>query len=67
MRRRKYWIQKAIKKPGTLKTYVKKRYGNKAFTKRGTIKIEVLKKLAREKGTVGRRARLALTLRKLNK
>ncbi|MEM2169978.1 MAG: hypothetical protein QW186_09300 [Candidatus Bathyarchaeia archaeon] len=67
MRKRRNWIQKAIKKPGALRKYVKKKYGSKAFTKRGTIKIEILKKLAREKGTIGRRARLALTLRKLNK
>lgn len=67
MKKNRRWIQKAIKKPGALRAYVKRRYGSKAFTKRGTIKLEILRKLAREKGTIGRRARLALTLRKLNK
>jgi len=56
MRRRKRWIQKAIKKKGTLKNYVKRKYGKRGFTERGTIKVKV-----------GKRARLALTLRKLKK
>lgn len=67
MKKNRRWIQKAIKKPGALRAYVKRKYGSKAFTKKGTIKLEILRKLAKEKGTIGRRARLALTLRKLNK
>jgi len=66
----KKWIQKAIKHPGALRRYVKRKYGDKAFTKRGTIRVEILRKLAknpRVSETTRRRARLALTLRKLRK
>ncbi|MGB9672409.1 MAG: hypothetical protein ACPLZY_04605 [Candidatus Norongarragalinales archaeon] len=64
-RRRKYWIQHAIRKPGALRTTVQRRYGKRGFTRKGTIKREVLAELAREKGVTGRRARLAKTLRRL--
>ncbi|MCR6692289.1 MAG: hypothetical protein MRT15_07850 [archaeon YNP-LCB-003-016] len=60
-----YWIQKAIKNPGSLRRYVKKVYGSRGFTSRGTIKVSILKKLAKKPGKVGKRARLALTLRRL--
>ncbi|MEM3629102.1 MAG: hypothetical protein QXE06_07000 [Candidatus Bathyarchaeia archaeon] len=63
----RYWIQKAIKRPGALRQYMKRKYGNKAFTSKGTIKVEYLQKEAKQKGTIGKRARLALTLRKLRK
>jgi len=66
-RRRKLWIQRAIEKPGALTRTVKRKYGKKGFTKRGTIKVSVLRKLAKRKGVTGKRARLALTLRKLRK
>ncbi len=36
-------------------------------TKRLVIKPEILRKLAKRKDTIGRRARLALTLRRLRK
>jgi len=64
-RRRKRWIQQAIEKPGSLRATVRRRYGNRGFTQRGTIKVKVLHELAKKKGVTGRRARLALTLRKL--
>lgn len=63
----RYWIQKAIKRPGALRAYVKRKYGKKGFTEKGTIKVEVLRELAKKPGSVGRRARLALTLRRLRK
>jgi len=61
------WIQEAIKRPGALRQYVKRKYGKKGFTERGTIKVSILRDLANEPGIVGQRARLALTLRKLRK
>ena len=67
MVRRSKWIQKAIKRPGALRSYVKRHYGSKGFTKRGTIKVSILRKLARKPGKVGKRARLALTLRGFRK
>jgi len=50
-----------------LRKYVRRHYGEKGFTERGIIKVEVLRKLAKRKGKVGQRARLALTLRKLRR
>jgi len=61
------WIRRAIKKRGSLRNYVKRKYGKRGFTKRGTIKVDVLQKLSKKKGKVGKRARLALTLKKLRK
>ena len=66
-RRSRNWIQKAIKHPGALRKYVKRYYGSEGFTRRGTIKVSVLRELAERNDTIGRRARLALTLRKLRK
>ncbi|MEM0144100.1 MAG: hypothetical protein QXL94_09225 [Candidatus Parvarchaeum sp.] len=40
----KKWIQKAIKKPNRVRDYLKKQFGDKAFTDRGTIRNEYLKK-----------------------
>jgi len=53
------WIQKAIKKPGAFK----KQLGVPAGKK---IPVAILQKAAQAKGKLGQRARLALTLRKLN-
>jgi hypothetical protein len=64
---KRYWIQKAVKRKGALRQHMKRKYGSKAFTSKGTIKREYLEKEAKEKGTIGKRARLALTLRKLRK
>lgn len=58
------WIQKAIKNPGAL-TKAAKKAG--AMTKKGTIEVEWLEGQAKKGGTVGKRARLAQTLRKLGR
>jgi len=63
----KKWIQHAVKKKDVLREYVKRKYGEKGFTERETIKVEVLRELAKQKGKIGQRARLALTLRKLRR
>jgi hypothetical protein len=57
---KKKWIQDAIKKEGSLRKSMKVKEGEK-------IPVEKLKKAAKAKGKKGKRARLALTLRKLNK
>jgi hypothetical protein len=56
MARVKYWIQRAIKRPGSLKAWLKKhakrierRYGESPFTKDGKIKVSVLRRLKRDK------------------
>ena len=56
------WIQKAIKKPGSLKAQAKR---EGALTKKGTIKQSWLDKKAKAKGKTGQRARLAKTLKKM--
>jgi len=60
----KKWIQKAIKKPGSL-TATAKKAG--AVTKSGTIKKDWLQSKAKEGGKTGQRARLAITLGKMSK
>lgn len=63
-----YWIQEAIKRPGALRAYVKRVFGNKGFTSDGKIKVAVLHQLAKSPNiTIRRRAMLALTLRRLKK
>jgi hypothetical protein len=51
----KYWIQEAIKRPGSLKKWLKKhskaiarRYGESPFTKDGKVKVSILKKLKKD-------------------
>lgn len=60
MKKNKKWIQKAIKKPGALRKSL-------GIKKEETIPIKKLKELAKKGGKTGKRARLALTLRKLIK
>jgi hypothetical protein len=54
------WIQKAIKKPGALRSAM----GVKAGQKIPTAKLA---KAAKAPGKMGQRARLAITLKKLGK
>ena len=54
------WIQSAIKKPGALRKQLGVKKGQK-------IPLSKLRKAAKAKGKLGRRARLAITLRKLRK
>jgi hypothetical protein len=55
----KNWIDKAIQKPGALR--------KETHTKEGKdIPVSKLNQLAKQPGTTGKRARLALTLRKMN-
>jgi len=61
------WISKAVKKEGALRQTVRRRFGKRGFTDRGTIKVKILRKLAKEAGKTGKRAKLALTLRGLRK
>lgn len=54
------WIQKAIKKPGALR--------KTAGAKKGkNIPIGTLAKLAKKGGKAGKRARLAITLKKFHR
>lgn len=65
MAKKTRWIQKAIKHPGALRAAAK-RAG--ALKKDGTIKVSWLREQAKKGSTlIARRARLALTLKKLRK
>jgi len=57
---KKRWIQGAIKEKGALRRQMGVKKGQK-------IPVSKLKKAAKAKGKLGRRARLAITLRKLRK
>lgn len=65
MRKKNCWIKNAKLKKGSLKRTVRQEFDNKGFTDRGTIKVSALQKLAKRPGKTGRRARLALTLRRI--
>lgn len=60
----KKWIKGAIGKPGSL-TATAKRAG--ALKKDGSIKVTWLRAQAKKSTKTGRRARLALTLRKMKR
>lgn len=60
----KRWIQKAIKHPGALRKTAK---SAGAITSKGKISEEWLRAKAKAKGLLGKRARLALTLKRLRK
>ena len=62
--KKKNWIKGAVKKPGAL-TATAKRAG--ALKKDGDIKVSWLKEKAKGDGVTARRARLALTFRKMKK
>jgi hypothetical protein len=57
---KKNWIQGAIKKPGALRKSLKIKKGQK-------IPLKKLQAAAKKGGKLGRRARLALTLRRLRR
>lgn len=55
----KKWIDKAIDKPGALRKTT-------GTPKGKNIPVKTLQRLAKEPGVTGRRARLALTFRKMH-
>ena len=57
---KKRWIQKAIKKPGALRKSLKIKKGQK-------IPLKKLQAAAKKGGKLGKRARLALTLKRLRR
>jgi len=70
-----FWIQEAIKRPGSLKAWLKKhqraitrRYGESPFKKDGTIKVTILKKLRNDEEFLKRlsKSRYAHIKRKIN-
>jgi len=68
-RRKEFWIQRAIQRKGSLKHWLKKHYGKKAFRKDGKVKISFLRKLAKKQlpKRIKQKINLALTLHKLRR
>jgi hypothetical protein len=64
---KKKWIQKLKLREGAFRAAVRAKYGARGFTKRGTIKIAILKRLAKEPGLTGKRARLAIAFSKMRR
>jgi hypothetical protein len=62
-RRDKFWIQRAIKRPGRVKAYMKRRYGKRAFTKSGEIKMSYLRRAVKETKNRSLRSALLLAIR----
>lgn len=63
------WIQEAIKRPGRVRNYLKRKYGKKAFTKDGDIKVSYIRKALKtaKSESLKRALRLALTLKRLRR
>jgi hypothetical protein len=59
----KYWIQKAVKRPGRVRSYMKRKYGRRAFTKSGEIKTSYLRKAAKETKNRSLKSALLLAIR----
>ena len=57
------WIQEAIQKPGRVKRYLKRKYGDAAFTKDGKIKLSYIRKALKECEDPSLRAALRLAIR----
>jgi hypothetical protein len=58
-----FWIQEAVKRPGRVRAYMKRRYGRRAFTKSGEIKVSYLKKAAKETKNRSLKSALLLAIR----
>lgn len=64
------WIQKAKLKKGTMRAYVKEKYGKEGFTEKNTIKVSVLKEITDDPNVhirTRRRAQLALNLKQIKR
>jgi len=57
------WIQEAVKRPGRVRAYMKRKYGRRAFTKTGKIKTSYLRKAAKETKSRSLRSALNLAIR----
>jgi len=59
-RKRKLWIQRAVRRPGALRAQLR-------APKDETIPVELLLWAAKQPGALGRRARLAISLRRFSR
>ena len=66
MAKNKKWIQKINMKKGLVRSYLRKKYGNRAFNTKGNIKIEYLNRAYRNATPIWRkRLSLARNLKKI--
>lgn len=63
MARQELWIQEAVDRPGRVRRYLARKYGNRAFTSRGTIKPEYLNRAIRSLERSGGNRSLLAALR----
>jgi len=59
----RFWIQRAIKRPGRVRAYMKRRYGKRAFTKSGEIKMSYLRRAVKETKNRSLKSALLLAIR----
>jgi hypothetical protein len=67
-RNSKYWIQKAHFKKGTMRAYVKNKYGASGFNKDGTLKMSILEEIKNDptvQDKTRKRAIAAITLKRI--
>ena len=57
------WIQSAIQKPGRVRAYLKRKYGDAAFTKDGKIKLSYVRKALKETKDVSLKRALLLAIK----
>jgi hypothetical protein len=57
------WIQEAVKRPERVRSYMKRKYGKRAFTKSGKIKKSYLHRAVKETKSRSLRSALLLALR----
>jgi len=58
-----FWIQRAVKRPGRVRAYMRRRYGKRAFTKSGEIKMSYLRRAAKETKSRSLKSALLLAIR----
>lgn len=64
----RYWIQEAHFKKGTMRAYVKNKYGASGFNKDGTIKMSILEEIKHDptvQDKTRKRATAAMTLKRI--
>jgi len=47
-RRKKRWIRGAVERPGRVRRYLRRKYGDKAFKRDGTIKVTYIDRALRQ-------------------
>jgi len=63
----KKWIKKAVRKPGRLGSYLKKKFGKVAFSKDGNIKIAYINKALADCKRTGKCSKSVISMLNLGK